>query len=88
MRFRWTILALSLVTVASVSFSADKPKPADCVTAWGERVPHGADVIAYQAPSAEDCKEEARICFDGELSGRFQYAACSPTPAKKPAAGR
>tara|TARA_Y100000780_G_scaffold211112_1_gene209806 strand:+ start:9290 stop:12124 length:2835 start_codon:yes stop_codon:yes gene_type:complete len=57
---------------------------ADCGTPWGGLVPHGGSTIAYQAASVAygaSCTSQTRSCFNGALSGGYQYETCTPEAA-------
>ena len=61
-----------------------QPPPAAC-TFNGQSVAHGATVTAYQSstvPSDQQCVSQQRTCANGSLSGTYQYAACSVSPAQ------
>ncbi len=50
----------------------------------GNTVIHGSSVTAYQAstvPYGSTCSSQSRTCTDGTLSGTYQYASCSVSPA-------
>ena len=57
-----------------------RPVRNDCNAPWGQRVPDGFGVVAYQdegVPFGEKCVSEARRCNDGSLGGSFQFQNCS-----------
>lgn len=44
-------------------------------------IPHGGSVIVYQnssVPAGQTCASETRVCNDGQLSGSYVYASCTP----------
>ncbi|HEY6878670.1 MAG TPA: hypothetical protein VI299_11660, partial [Polyangiales bacterium] len=54
--------------------------PANC-TFNAQTVAHGAGLTAYASPSVpfgQGCASEVRTCTDGQLSGSYAYANCSP----------
>lgn len=45
---------------------------------YGQTIPHGGSVLAYQASSVTGgaCAAENRVCSNGTLSGTYQYTSC------------
>lgn len=63
------------------------PTPeAPCSLPWGGTIPSGSSVTAYTSTCGPcDANSETRNCFDGTLSGSYQYPSCTitsppPTP--------
>lgn len=53
-----------------------------CTTPWGDPLPEGSSVAAYQSASVSypgSCKAETRVCTGGSLSGSFVNKSCSET---------
>src|SRR3989344_1158615 len=66
----WTNSASSCTTPA-----------ASCPTPWGTTVTHGGYVTAYQTSSVaagSSCVSQTRTCTNGQLSGSYTYASCTP----------
>src|SRR3989344_1868876 len=54
---------------------------ASCPTPWGTTVTHGGYVTAYQTSSVaagSSCVSQTRTCTNGQLSGSYTYASCTP----------
>ena len=54
---------------------------ASCTTPWGTTVTHGNYVTAYQTSSVaagSSCVSQTRTCTNGQLSGSYTYASCTP----------
>lgn len=50
-----------------------------CTTPWGDQVPHGVGVPAYEVPLVDfgvACPVETRTCDDGTLGGSFLNQTC------------
>src|SRR3990167_673350 len=59
---------------------------ASCPTPWGTTVTHGGYVIAYQTASAAsqsacNAASQTRTCTNGQLSGSYTFATCTPATA-------
>ena len=57
-----------------------------CPTPWGSTVTHGGYVTAYQTASAAsqsacNAASQTRTCTNGQLSGSYTFATCTPATA-------
>jgi hypothetical protein len=54
--------------------------PASCPLPWGGTIVHGDSRTAYSIDSSATCGTfETRTCYNGLLSGSYQYASCAKT---------
>jgi hypothetical protein len=71
------LFAFSFPTIGSTQWNGI------CLTPWGDVIPHGAWVIAYELsrpPPGFTCRSEIRSCTDGQLSGSFTHRSCQEVP--------
>ena len=73
---------------SGTNYCALNPSDSACIvitpltcTFNGELVANGQSITAYQNSSGV-CNSEKRVCNNGQLSGSFNYATCSPHTPK------
>lgn len=80
-----TLLCDNGTLVGSAKYqNCQRRTPSNCVTPWGEPVPHGQARVAFgleSVPFGMLCPQENRVCTDGKLSGSALYRACTVQPA-------
>jgi len=58
-----------------VSLNSDDP----CDLPWGGQIDDGDSRYAFRESISLSCVKETRVCDDGDLSGSYQFATCTPT---------